>query len=255
MLSSMQTPDAAFKDHFSGVAESYARYRPHYPAALFSYLATLTSHRTCAWDCATGSGQAAIGLAPYFERVVATDASADQIAHAEPAPNLVYRVASAEQSGLDDASVDMVTVAQAAHWFDFERFYAEVRRVLRPHGVLVLWTYAHARIDAGIDDALADFYAQVAPYWPPERRWVDEGYATLPFPLDEVPVEQDFIMLADWTREQYMGYLRTWSSLKEFQKQHGVSPVDEAIRHVAPLWAEDEARRVQWPLCLRVGRV
>jgi ubiquinone/menaquinone biosynthesis C-methylase UbiE len=251
----MHTDQESFKDHFSGVAAAYARHRPRYPDALFAYLASLVSEHECAWDCATGNGQAATMLAPHFKRVIATDASAGQIAHAEPASNVVYRAVTAEQSGLDVASVDLLTVAQAAHWFEFEKFYTEARRVVKPQGVLALWTYTVAEIEPSIDEALQEFYNAVAPYWPPERRWVDEKYKTIPFPFDEITPSRVFVMEAAWTCDDVLGYLNTWSSVKEFRKRHGTNPVDIAHRRLASLWPSAVAKSVRWPLFLRVGRV
>ena len=134
----------AFKDHFSGHASSYARYRPDYPAALFEYLATLTPRHEIALDCATGSGQAAVGLAKHFDCVIATDGSLAQLRSAQAHPHVAYLANLAEQPALRDASVDLAAAAQAAHWFDHERFHPQMRRVLRPDGVLALWTYGLA---------------------------------------------------------------------------------------------------------------
>jgi SAM-dependent methyltransferase len=159
-----------FKDHFSSASDRYAAYRPDYPAALFAWLAGLCAERELAWDCATGSGQAALGLAPHFRRVVATDASAEQVRHAAPHPLIDYRVAPAEASGLADHSVDLVTVAQAAHWFDLPRFYAEAARVLKPGGAIAVWGYGRMLLPGEMDGLFQRFYAKtVGPYWPPER--------------------------------------------------------------------------------------
>ncbi len=176
-----------FKDHFSDQSGDYLRYRPSYPDALFAYLAEISPTRHLAWDCATGSGQAAQGLSAHFEKVIATDASAAQIDSAIPTANVHYRVASAESSGLPDHSVDLVTVAQALHWLDLERFYDEVRRVLKPGGLLAVWSYNLLRTDSAIDAQVDAFYSRtVGPYWPPERRWIENGYRDLPFPFPEM---------------------------------------------------------------------
>ncbi|HEY4574270.1 MAG TPA: class I SAM-dependent methyltransferase, partial [Thermoanaerobaculia bacterium] len=180
-----------FKDHFSGHASGYASFRPGYPTALFDFAASLAPGRALAWDCATGNGQAALGLAERFARVIATDASAEQLAQATPHPRIEYRQAPAEQSGLPDGAADLVTVATAVHWLDFDRFYAEAERVLAPDGAIVVWSYNLPRVTPEIS-ALVDrlSYQIVKTYWPPERRWVDEEYRHLPFPFAEVEVPQ-----------------------------------------------------------------
>ncbi|HEY6066574.1 MAG TPA: class I SAM-dependent methyltransferase, partial [Thermoanaerobaculia bacterium] len=179
---------SSFPDHFSGVAGAYAEHRPRYPDRLFEWVAGLAPRRELAWDCATGNGQAALGLADHFERVIATDASPAQIAAAVPHPRVEYRVAPAESSGLAAESADVVTVGQALHWFDRPAFYAEVRRVLRPGGVLAAWTYGHCLLgDPSADAAMRRFYSEtVGPCWPPERALVDEGYRSIELPFEEI---------------------------------------------------------------------
>src|SRR5687767_10914248 len=203
----------AFHDHFSVVANRYADFRPHYPAALFDYLGTLASQDSWVWDCAAGNGQASLDLAERFARVVATDASREQIASAKPHPKIEYRVAPADQSGLPDESVGLVTVAQALHWFDLERFYAEARRVLKPGGVLAVWAYGINEVEGDAANQLVQgFYANtVGPYWPPERKLVEDGYRTIPFPFAEI-VPPAIRMEARWTLKQLVGYFGTWSA-------------------------------------------
>jgi ubiquinone/menaquinone biosynthesis C-methylase UbiE len=177
-----------FQDHFSSVANHYADFRPHYPSALFDYLATLVPRSSIVY-CAAGNGQATLDLAARFDQVVATDASKEQIASAPSNPKVEYRVAPAEQSGLPDNSVALVVVAQALHWFDFDRFYAEVKRVLIPDGVLAVWAYGINTVEGDeVNQLVQNFYANiVGPYWPPERKLVEEGYRTIPFPFIEMP--------------------------------------------------------------------
>lgn len=247
---------SGFKDHFSQQAPDYARYRPHYPARLFAWLADIAPARGSAWDCGTGSGQAALGLAAYFERVVATDPSRRQLEHATPHPRIEYRVAPAEVSPLDTASVDLVAVAQAIHWFDLERFYAEVRRVLRPGGVVAAWTYTLLDVEAGIDELLTDFYHNVVgPYWPPERRMVDDRYRSLPFPFE--PIEAPaFEIRTEWSRDDLLGYLGTWSATRACMKAGNADPLAEFARRLAPLWPDPGlVKTLRWPLHLRVGHV
>lgn len=242
-----------FKDHFSGHARSYASFRPGYPEELFDYLAGLPRRRGTAWDAGTGNGQAALGLAERFDRVIGTDPSARQLELAEPHPRVEYRVASAEDSGLPDASVDLVAAAQAFHWFDFDRFFAEARRVLAPGGAVVVWTYNLARVSPGVDawiDRLA--HGIVGPYWPPERRWVDEEYRTIPFPFPETEAPT-FLHREVWDLERYLSYVRTWSAFQRYVRETGLDPIDR--REIEEAWGDPaEPRTVAWPIFLRASR-
>lgn len=252
--------DPAFKDHFSGNSADYATYRPSYPPELFAWLADQASGHETAWDCATGSGQAALGLAPYFQGVVATDASADQIAQARPHAGVSYRVAPAEASGLPTASMDLVTVAQAAHWFDLPAFHAEVQRVLKPGGALAIWCYARLQVDPALDQVIEDFYGRrLGAYWPSERRHVEAGYRDLDFPYAEEAVPA-FAMGANWNLDQLMGYFATWSAVKAFRRATGQDPVPALRDRLAAAWSASgvsiaTAKNIKWPLSVRFGRV
>lgn len=245
----------SFKDHFSGHAALYARYRPDYPPELYDYLATLTPRREVALDCATGSGQAALGLSRHFALVVATDGSVAQLQNAQAAPRVAYVANLAEQPAFRDGSMDLVTAAQAAHWFDHARFHARVRKVLRPGGALALWTYGLASIEPRLDAVIADFYTRtVGPYWPPERKYVDAGYRTLPFPFTEIATPAIGLEL-EWDLDALMGYLGTWSAVQRYTKALGTDPLGQLRGRLEPLWSAGPAvKRVVWPLHLRVGR-
>jgi ubiquinone/menaquinone biosynthesis C-methylase UbiE len=247
---------AAFKDHFSSVAPHYANFRPHYPAALFDYLAALVPANALVWDCAAGSGQATVDLAVRFQKVVATDASAEQIGSAPRRDNLEYRVALAEQSGLADGSVGLVTVAQALHWFKHGEFFAEVNRVLKPGGYLAVWVYATNRLQGDDVDALVqDYYSNVVgPYWPPERRMTEDGYKTITLPFPETPTPP-FRMQVRWTLDQLLGYFSTWSATNRYIGATGQNPL-EPLRHaLSKVWGKSDSRRqVIWPLTFRVAR-
>jgi SAM-dependent methyltransferase len=245
-----------FKDHFSGHATDYARYRPDYPASLFEFLAGAVAQRELAWDCGTGSGQAALGLAPHFDRVIATDPSAEQIQNAARHEKISYAVAPAEQTLIPSGSVDLVTVAQAVHWFDMERFYREVRRVLKPEGRLAVWCYGLSRINPSIDRVVQHYYTNiVGPYWPPERRYIDEKYQTIPFPFAELAAPETY-MKAEWDMNELIGYLHTWSATQRFQAKNAQDPLDIVRRLLAKTWGDPEQRRtVRWPVYLRIGKV
>ncbi len=244
-----------FKDYFSSLAAQYAAFRPKYPGALFDLLARVAPGRTRAWDCACGSGQATLDLAERFESVIATDASAQQIAAAMPHPRVTYAVARAEASGIDNASLDVVTVAQALHWLDRPAFYAETRRVLKPEGVIAVWTYGIPRFnDSNLDRAMQTFYWEtVGPYWPPERRYVEDGYRSIDFPFAEIS-GPSLSMRETWTLSQFLGNLRSWSAVGRFAEARGEDPVLLAEELFTPHWGP-RARAVSWPLSLRLGRV
>ena len=243
-------------DYFSAQAATYAAFRPTYPRELFEFVAEIAPRRDVVWDCATGSGQAALALVDDFARVIATDSSAKQLAHAPPHERIEYRVAPAEDCGLPDACADAITVAQALHWFDLDRFYAEVRRVLAPQGVLVIWSYNDAVLDDPVLDTQLQHYnsTTVGPYWPAERQIVRDGYRTVPFPFDRIDAPS-FTLKRDWTLAELAGYLRSWSATARYISEHGTDPVVEFERSVLARWGDPtRPRRVSWPLVVLAGR-
>lgn len=246
-----------FADHFSRLSAQYAAYRPGYPAALFEWLASETTTHDLAWDCATGTGQAALGLTHHFRRIVATDASAQQIEAAAAHPQIEYRTVPAENSGLPAQSADLITVAQALHWLDLKRFYPEVRRILKPGGLFAVWTYGLQTVeDANINAQLQTFYTDtVGPYWPPERALVESGYRTLPFPFEETeaPVIQ---MQADWPLPALLGYFTSWSATARYRQSTGCDPIPALGHALAKAWGDPATpRSITWPLSIRAGRV
>ncbi len=249
---------SGFKDHFSQVAAAYATHRPSYPMALVDFLAPLAPARGLAWDAGCGSGQLSVLLAEQFERVWATDASDEQLAPVTAHPRVTYRRAPAEASGLADGVVDLATAAQAAHWFDLPSYYAEVRRVTRPGGVIALISYGVMTVDSDVDAVIRPFYHDVlGAYWPPERRHVDEGYRSLPFPFGELrPPIPPFEIRLEWRLEEVIGYVGTWSAVWALERAAGPAPLEAFRRALARVWGAAELiRPVRWPLTLRVGRV
>jgi SAM-dependent methyltransferase len=242
-----------FKDHFSRQAAEYAKFRPSYPQELFTYLGSIAPSRHVAWDCGAGNGQAAVGLASVFDRVIATDASEKQIGNAEPHEQVEYRVALAENSGIKSGTIDLTMVAQALHWFDLGRFYAEARRVLKPDGVLAASAYNLLHIEVAINEIVNRYYYEVVgPFWPQERKLVEQ-FADLPFPFQEIGPPK-FEMTAWWNLDRLIGYLRTWSSTQRFIAARGSDPIEQIIDELHTLWGPaKQPRKVIWPLTLRVG--
>jgi SAM-dependent methyltransferase len=234
----------------------YAKFRPAYPAALFDALAQLPAHRHLALDCGTGSGQAAVGLSAHFARVIATDASDAQLAHAAVAPNVEYRCARAEASGLPDRSVDLVTAAQSLHWFDIPAFFAEARRVLSSAGVVAVWGYGDPVLeDARLHQIVHEFNrGLLEPWWYPERKLLLSGYRTIDFPFADISMPE-FTLEQRWNLGQLAGLLRTWSATTRYSAHHGIDPVVEVEAALAKEWGDaDRPRVVRWPLYLRAGR-
>lgn len=256
MGSGAVTASGRFKDHFSQVAAAYAAHRPSYPAALIDFLARLAPALHLAWDAGCGSGQLSRLLAGPFARVIATDASPDQIAQAVAHPRVEYRCAPADASGLPDGVADLATAAQAAHWFDLPAYYAEVRRVARPGGIVALIGYGVVATGDQLDAIIQPFYRDVlGRHWPPERRHVDEGYRALAFPFQEFDAPALEIRL-DWRLEELLGYVGTWSAVGALERAEGAGPFAAFRRALADAWGPPATvRPVNWPLALRVGRV
>lgn len=244
-----------FADHFSGVARSYAAFRPAYPAALYDALAAKAPGRTLAWDCGTGSGQAAVALASRFDAVVGTDPSAEQLAQAPPHPRVAYRLARESDSGLAERSADLVTAAQAAHWFDHAAFHREVARVIKPGGVLAVWCYELMTIDPEVDALVVRFYrGRIRRYWPPERGHIETAYRDLPFPYPDLALPS-FAIETSLDREGLLGYIGTWSAVVRCRAAEESDPLDDLRGPLALAWPDPhETRPVHWPLVVRAGR-
>lgn len=249
-------PDASFADHFSAAAAEYARFRPHYPPALFDWLGGIVRQRRVAWDCATGNGQAAVALAAHVDTVVATDGSAAQLAAATPHPRVGYACATAERSCLRSASVDLVTVAQALHWFDLDGFYAEVERVVVPDGVIAVWSYGPIAVDARIDPVLGELYHDtLGSWWPSERAHVDNGYRDLDFPFARIESPR-LGMRERWSLGALLGYIGTWSAVRRYRQARGEEELERFAARLGAAWGDAaRTRDVRWPLMVRAGRV
>jgi ubiquinone/menaquinone biosynthesis C-methylase UbiE len=244
------------KDNFSGHAERYAVYRPNYPQALFDFILSRVTHKRTAWDCATGNGQTATKLARVFEKVYATDISQRQLDNAPTADNVYYSLQEAEKTSFADGVFDLITVSQALHWFKFDQFYDEVRRVGKSGAVIAAWSYSLFQVNTDIDSLMEEFhFGLLDKYWDEERKYVDEGYKTIPFPFKEIETPS-FQMQFDWTIEQVEGYLNTWSAVVKFIKQEQYNPVDELIKKIRNCVHEDtKSLTVVFPIHLRMGIV
>jgi len=246
----MTSPD------FSRIAKKYAESRPRYPVELFNYLASLADQHGLAWDCATGNGQAALELAKHFERVIATDISAEQIQHATQHQQIEYRVAKSEESGLDDRSVDLTTVASAIHWFDLDRFYSEVQRVTRSGGLLAAWTYHVAHVEPPFDQLFEHFYRELLyPYFAPGARLVDERYEAISLPGKPLKTG-DFFVSAAWNLDQMLAFIESWSGTQQYIKERGEHPVAHIREQLENIWGErGRIHAVRWPLYIRISKL
>ena len=240
---------------FGRDATAYLRYRPRYPRALFEHLAAVAPSTGAALDCATGNGQAAVGLAEQFRRVTAFDPSPEQIAAALPAANLAYVVATAEALPFQDGSFDLVTAAQGAHWFDLERFFAGLRLVARPGAIIAIWGYSHARIDPAVDRIVErELLGAIAPYWAAGNKVIVEQYRGIPFPFEELAWPL-FVSSQDWYLREFLFYLGTLSAVKRFAAEAGTDPLPGLERALAPVWPSTERRNVSFDLVGRIGRI
>jgi len=245
---------APMKDNFSVQADLYVKYRPSYPPELFQYIVGLTERRDTAWDCATGNGQSAKELANYFNKVMATDISQKQLDNAATAPNISYSAQPAENTDFEDDTFDLVTVSQALHWFKFDDFYKEVNRVARPGAILAVWAYSLLTVSPEVDRILQAYHFEtLKDYWDSERKYVDAGYATLPFPNreSETPL---FAINYEWTPGDLEGYLSTWSALQKFISKNEYNPIDELMGRIREHWPSGK-KEVRFPIHLRVGKI
>lgn len=244
------------KDNFSTQAATYAQFRPTYPRDLFDCILQNVENKQIAWDCATGNGQAAKVLAQHFDKVFATDISQKQLDNAAKSDNILYSVGKAEATDFADNFFDLITVAQAIHWFDFEKFYAEVRRVAKPNATLAVWGYGVMQFDnKEIDKLIQNFYHHiVGEYWDAERRHIDEHYRTVPFPFETIETPY-FEMTFNWHLYELEGYLNSWSSVQHFIKRNGYNPIPKLMLDIEPIWGEFNREQVHFPVFMKIGKI
>ncbi len=243
------------KDNFSQQAAGYAKYRPQYPEALFTYILGFVKERTCVWDCGTGNGQSAQVLCSYFDKVIATDISRQQLDSAYKATNIIYALEPAEKTSIVSGSVDLITISQALHWFNFELFYAEVNRVAKPGAVIAAWTYSLLKISDAVDEVIKDWHFNALKnYWDAERQYVDGYYSSIPFPYSKIETPE-FYIENYWSLADLEGYFNTWSALQKFILAEGFNPVPAVIEKIKPLWGSSEKRQIIFPLHLLLATV
>ena len=243
------------KDYFSKQSVQYAKFRPVYPGSLYSFLLPLLEHKRIAWDCGTGNGQVANELAKHFDKVYATDISQHQLDNAIKKHNIIYQQAPAENSGFPNNSFDLITVAQAIHWFDFNAFYREVIRTMLPNGILTVIGYGLFQSDKNTDTIINNFYTNIiGPYWDKERKYIDEKYQSIPFPFKEIE-SFPFINEYQWSFDQFIGFLGTWSAVQHYIKEKGDDPVQLIYDHLKEGWGNKPLKSIRFSLFLRIGKV
>lgn len=244
------------KDLFSDQSKIYAQFRPTYPQELFDYILKFVEHKKLAWDCATGNGQAARVLADYFEKVDASDISEAQIVHAVKKSNIEYHICSAEQTPFPDNSFDLITVAQAYHWLDWKEFHDEAVRVGKSNAVVAIWTYSLLICeDEKVNQVIKHFYKDITgPYWDYERRYVDNGYATVDFNFQPLP-PKEFETPFNWNRDQLKGYFQTWSAVQKYIKVNQQNPIALVEKDIDAVWDDNEEKQIRFPVFLRIGRI
>ncbi|MDX5348194.1 MAG: class I SAM-dependent methyltransferase [Hymenobacteraceae bacterium] len=243
------------KDNFSAQSKQYAAFRPGYPAELVKYLVSLTKEQERAWDCATGNGQMAVLLSEHFAEVQATDISQNQLFNATPKANIHYSLAPAEETSFPDHFFDLITVAQAVHWFNFDMFYKEARRVLKPGGIIALIGYGLLKTNTDLDAVIHNFYSNITgPFWDAERRYLDEEYKTIPFPFSEIELPE-FEIIYQWSEEDLLGYLGTWSAVQHYKKAKGEDPLLLITSDLEKWFTQHKTATVTFPLFTRTGIV
>lgn len=242
------------KDNFSSQADAYLRFRPSYPKELLQLISKIVPNKDAVWDVGTGNGQLAVMLSDLFQNVYATDISERQLQNAIARPNIQYSKQSAELTNFSSNQFDLIAIAQAIHWFDFEAFYREVKRTLKQGGVIVIVGYGLVRVNKEIDLIIDRFYHEiVGPYWDLERRYVDEAYSTIPFPFEEVIDTPQIKLESDMSLEQLLGYLNSWSAVQHYKNDNGTNPLDQIQDNLREVWVS-ETFEVTHSFFMRIGK-
>lgn len=244
-------------DNFSKQSTTYKKYRPEYPADLYDVILNVCQERNECWDCGTGNGQVAKELSKYFKKVSATDISENQLKLAEKRANIDYRVVRSESTDFEENQFDLITVAQAVHWFDFQSFYREVRRVGKAGGIICIWGYGLLKIEKGLDEVISKFYREIiGPYWNEERKHIDAEYKTIEFDFKELENPKDLFIQATWSYHQLIGYLNSWSSVQNYIKENGgENPVEVIAEEISQIWKEGEVKQVRFPVFMKMGLI
>lgn len=243
------------KDNFSAQSSKYAKFRPKYPSELYQFLLNLVYQKDCAWDCATGNGQVAVELTSFFTEVYATDMSSKQLSEAPQLPNIQYKVERAEHTDFENQMFDLITVAQAIHWFNFEDFFNEVRRVIKPQGIFAAFGYGLMKINPQVDTIVYHLYENIlGSYWDVERKHIEDGYLHIPFPFQEIK-SPTFEITANWNFDQLIGYLETWSSLQHYLRAHEKNPIEFVLDDLKNAWGNESIKAIQFPIILKTFRV
>ncbi|MBA2652915.1 MAG: methyltransferase domain-containing protein [Tatlockia sp.] len=241
--------------HFNQNPENYLRFRPDYPTALYDYLAKLVKENTCVWDCGTGNGQAALALTKHFDQVIATDINPQPLYLAPKSAKINYLCCSAEKMPIRDKSFDLITIAQALHWFNIDSFYQELRRVSKDSAVIAAWCYSLGKFNFEVDEVILNLYDGILGkvYWPHQRSYIDEEYRTIPFPFAKI-TSPSFCIEKEMNLPELLGYLNTWSAVKEYELRSKLNPINLVAQELARAWGEPlRKHKMVWPLHLLLG--
>ncbi|MEO1655937.1 MAG: class I SAM-dependent methyltransferase [Bacteroidota bacterium] len=243
----------SYKDNFSTQSSQYQKFRPHYSPEIYAFILEQSLGKALLWDCATGNGQVVRALAPHFQKVWASDASAAQLSKAPAIPNVHYHQGLASESGLAAQSCDLITVAQALHWFAEDAFYDEVRRVARPGAQLITWGYGLMHIQPQVDALVSYVYKDILgdKFWDPERKLVEAKYETIYFPFENL-ASPTFQITYEWNLEQVLGYINTWSAFQKYLVQSSENPLEALRSEFEKVWGPQlESKRVTWDIFMK----